>query len=80
MSFTRDLVSQVCGTLLACLPAAAANLVTGHGFGFAVVSQQTAMMSKSYAHPYSFARPDPQNPLAEYRDAPTAKQASACLP
>ena len=65
MSFTRDLVSQVCATLLACLPAAATNLVTGNGFGFAVVSPQTAMMSKFYAHPYSFARPDRQNPLAE---------------
>jgi GH15 family glucan-1,4-alpha-glucosidase len=47
------------------LPAAATNLVTGNGFGFVVVSPQTAVVSKFYAHPYSFSRPDPQNPLSE---------------
>jgi len=48
-----------------CLPAAATNLVTGNGFGFAVVSPQTGGMTKFYAHPYSFSRPDPRNPLGE---------------
>ena len=45
--------------------AGATNLVTGNGFGFAVVSPQTATLSKFYAHPYSFAKPDPQNELSE---------------
>jgi hypothetical protein len=47
------------------LPADASNLVTGNGFGFAVVSPETAWVTKFYAHPYRFARPDIQNPLSE---------------
>lgn len=49
-----------------CVPASAAtNLVTGNGFGFAVVSPATAAAGKFYAHPYSFMRPDPAKPLSE---------------
>ncbi len=55
----------LCTSLLSCLPVFATNLVTGNGFGFAVVSPQTATVTKLYAHPYSFVRPDPQNPLSE---------------
>jgi hypothetical protein len=40
-------------------------MVTGNGFGFAVVQPESGVVSKFYAHPYSFARPDPQNPLSE---------------
>jgi GH15 family glucan-1,4-alpha-glucosidase len=65
MCFVCRVVVLVCASLLACLPAAASNLVTGNGFGFAVVSPNTAKVTKFYAHPYSFARPDPQNPLSE---------------
>lgn len=48
-----------------CLPAAATNLVTGNGFGFAVVSPDAGAVSKFYAHPYSFVRPEPGKPLSE---------------
>ena len=65
MNFARLFAAQLCVWVLSCLPVAATNLVTGNGFGFAVVSPQTATVSKFYAHPYSFARPDPQNPLSE---------------
>ena len=65
MSFTRRLASHICATLLTCSHAFATNLVTGNGFGFAVVSPQTAMVTRFYAHPYSFVRPDPLNPLSE---------------
>jgi hypothetical protein len=65
MTITRYLVAQICASLLLCFPATATNLVTGNGFGFAVVSPQTAMVSKFYVHPYSFVRPDPRNPLGE---------------
>lgn len=51
--------------LLFCLPSSATNLVTGNGFGFAVVSPQTATVTKFYAHSYSFVAPDPQKPLSE---------------
>ena len=51
--------------LLVTLPASATNLVTGNGFGFAVVSPETATVTKFYAHPYSFTQPDPRNPLTE---------------
>src|ERR1700757_5138125 len=70
MSFTRCLASRLCAILLVCLPAFATNLVTGNGFGFAVVSPQTAMVTKFYAHPYSFVRPDPLNPLSEGVETP----------
>jgi hypothetical protein len=50
---------------VSCLPAAATNLVTGNGFGFAVVTPQTARVTKFYAHPYSFGQPDAHNPLSE---------------
>ena len=51
--------------LLAVLPASATHLVTGNGFGFAVVSPDTAAVTKFYPHPYSFVRPDPAHPLSE---------------
>jgi hypothetical protein len=47
------------------VPAAASHMVTGNGFGFAVVAPETGTATKFYAHPYSFVRPDPANPLAE---------------
>ena len=65
MRFVHCLAPLVCASLLASVPAAASHLVTGNGFGFAVVSPQTATVSKFYAHPYSFVRPDLQNPLSE---------------
>jgi hypothetical protein len=55
----------VSGTLLGHSPAVATNLVTGNGFGFAVVSPETATLIKFYAHPYSFSRPDPQHQFSE---------------
>src|ERR1700748_35594 len=65
MTFASRVAELICICVLFCLPAAATNLVTGNGFGFAVVSPQTAMVSKFYVHPYSFVRPDPRNPLGE---------------
>jgi GH15 family glucan-1,4-alpha-glucosidase len=50
---------------LVVLPAHATNLVTGNGFGFAVVNPETATITKFYAHPYSFTSLDPKNPLGE---------------
>jgi hypothetical protein len=52
-------------TALLSLPAAASNLVTGNGFGFAVVEPQSGNVTKFYAHPYSFTRPDPRDSLSE---------------
>jgi len=47
-------------------PAArASHLVTGNGFGFAVVAPETGAATKFYPHPYSFVRSDPANPLKE---------------
>jgi len=51
--------------LLVALPAAASHLVTGNGFGFAVVAPETGSLTRFYAHPYSFTRPDPHDPLSE---------------
>jgi len=65
MYLSRYLASAVCVSLMASLPTAASKLVTGNGFGFAVVSPETATVSKFYAHPYCYARPDLNNPLGE---------------
>jgi hypothetical protein len=65
MRLARSLAVVFCASLLASLPAAASHLVTGNGFGFGVVSPETGTVTRFYAHPYSFARPDPKNPLAE---------------
>src|ERR1700745_3083029 len=48
-----------------CLPAAGSHLVTGNGFGFAVVAPESGMATKFYPHPHNFTRPDPANPLSE---------------
>jgi hypothetical protein len=50
--------------LALCAPTEAATpLVTGNGFGFAVVTPGGA--TKFYPHPYSFIRPDSADPLSE---------------
>jgi hypothetical protein len=64
MFFARSCAAWLLA-LLATMPASATNLVTGNGFGFAVVSPDTAAITKFYAHPYSFVRPDPNSPLSE---------------
>lgn len=48
-----------------CSPLAASHLVTGNGYGFAVVSPESGAVTKFYAHPYSFAAPDSKKPLSE---------------
>ena len=45
--------------------ATASHLVTGNGFGFAVVAPESGTATKFYPHPHSFVRPDPANPLNE---------------
>jgi GH15 family glucan-1,4-alpha-glucosidase len=65
MCFARYLAAFIVVSLLACSHAVASHLVTGNGFGFAVVSPETAAVTKFYAHPYSFVRPDPTKPLSE---------------
>jgi GH15 family glucan-1,4-alpha-glucosidase len=47
------------------MPAAATHLVTGNGFGFAVVAPESGTATKFYPHPYNYLRPDPKNPLGE---------------
>lgn len=65
MRFVRNSALGLLALALASLPCGATNLVTGNGFGFAVVSPETAHITKFYAHPYSFVRPDPPKPLSE---------------
>ena len=48
-----------------CVPAAASHLVTGNGYGFAVVAPESGMATKFYPHPHNYTRPDPANPLGE---------------
>ena len=65
MKLDRYLAPFVCASLLGSLPCAASHMVTGNGFGFAVVAPETASVTRFYAHPYSFARQDSKNPLSE---------------
>jgi Glycosyl hydrolases family 15 len=66
MRSVRDLIAFACAILAFLAGVASASpLVTGNGFGFAVVSQEFGKLNKFYAHPYSFAQPDPTNPLSE---------------
>ncbi|WP_148210006.1 glycoside hydrolase family 15 [Candidatus Korobacter versatilis] len=51
--------------LLVAIPAFASPLVTGNGFGFAVVSPESAALRRFYAHPYSYGRPDPKELYGE---------------
>jgi hypothetical protein len=68
-----DSIIKIAMRLLVCIgvafafsaPAAASPLVTGNGFGFAVVAPDGGMATKFYAHPYSFVRADPAKPLSE---------------
>ena len=46
-------------------PAGASPLVTGNGFGFAVVAPDRGSATRFYPHPHSFVRADPANPLSE---------------
>ena len=48
-----------------CSPAEASHLVTGNGFGFAVVAPESAAATKFYPHPHSYTRRDPANDLGE---------------
>ncbi|HEY7006465.1 MAG TPA: glycoside hydrolase family 15 protein, partial [Sphingomicrobium sp.] len=50
--------------------ATASHLVTGNGFGFAVVAPESGTATKFYSHPYNFMAPDPANPLAEGIETP----------
>jgi Glycosyl hydrolases family 15 len=65
MWLARALAAVVFCGVVACLPATASHLVTGNGFGFAVVSPENATVTRFYAHPYSFVRPNPKDPLSE---------------
>jgi GH15 family glucan-1,4-alpha-glucosidase len=51
--------------LALCGPATASHLVTGNGFGFAVVAPELGAATKFYPHPHSFTAPDPANSLSE---------------
>ena len=59
------LIAAIGVCFASCSPAAASHLVTGNGFGFAVVAPESGTVTKFYPHPYSFVRADPANPLSE---------------
>jgi hypothetical protein len=64
MRFVRFVPLFLAG-LLSASSLKASHLVTGNGFGFAVVAPESGAVTKFYAHPYSFTHPDPKNPLSE---------------
>ena len=67
-SMIKSAVRVLAGVVTAfafCVPAAGSHLVTGNGFGFAVVAPESGLVTKFYPHPYSFVRQDPANPLSE---------------
>ncbi len=68
-----DLIVRMATRLLAtfvlalglCAPLEASHLVTGNGFGFAVVAPETGTATRFYSHPYNYLRADPNNALGE---------------
>src|SRR5579864_8336102 len=67
-SIIRNALRVLAGIVTAlafCMPASGSHLVTGNGFGFAVVAPESGLATKFYPHPYSFVRRDPANPLSE---------------
>src|SRR4051794_28918244 len=72
-SFNRGPIRLVAAVVLGfglCSSAAASHLVTGNGFGFAVVAPESGVATKFYSHPHNFLRPDPANPLSEGIETP----------
>ena len=70
-SIVARLIAAIGFWIALCLPAAAAShLVTGNGFGFAVVAPESGMATKFYSHPHSFVRPDPSDALSEGIETP----------
>ena len=65
MTILRSFALLIGASLFASLPAGASHMVTGNGFGFAVVLPEKGAVSKFYAHPYCYTRHDPHNPLNE---------------
>jgi GH15 family glucan-1,4-alpha-glucosidase len=65
MNFFRKFALLANASMMASLPVAASHMVTGNGFGFAVVLPDSGTVSKFYAHPYCYTRHDPHNPLNE---------------
>jgi hypothetical protein len=65
IKYALRILASVGFALASCAPAAASHLVTGNGFGFAVVAPESGTATKFYPHPHSFVRPDPANPLSE---------------
>jgi Glycosyl hydrolases family 15 len=65
MKCAGRVAAVIASGLALALQAAASHLVTGNGFGFAVVAPETGTATKFYAHPYSFVRPDLGNSLSE---------------
>jgi GH15 family glucan-1,4-alpha-glucosidase len=53
-----------------CVPAEASHLVTGNGFGFAVVAPERGTATKFYSHPYNYLRADPKDALGEGIETP----------
>ena len=66
----RSLVAALGIWFALCAPAAASHLVTGNGFGFAVVAPEQGLATKFYPHPYSFIRRDPADALSEGIETP----------
>lgn len=58
-------LTTICIWIVCAQALPASHLVTGNGYGFAVVSPETGAVTKFYAHPYSFVARDPQNALSE---------------
>src|SRR5438270_10981389 len=59
------LVAAIGAWIASCSPAAASHLVTGNGFGFAVVAPEKWLATSFYPHPHSYLRQDPARSLAE---------------
>lgn len=65
MRVFRFVFAAVWTVFVGSIAAPASHLVSGNGYGFAVVAPERGAVTSFYAHPYSFMRPEAGKPLSE---------------
>jgi hypothetical protein len=70
LKIAARVLAGICVGSAFCAAATASPLVTGNGFGFAVVAPDSGAATRFYPHPYSFVRADPANFLSEGIETP----------
>lgn len=65
LTFAPAIFATLCILAFATNASATTPLVSGNGHGFIVYSEIDGHLTRFYAHPYKFEKPDPKDPLSE---------------